>query len=121
MTTATKVNLPKPPLHPEQESAPAETMNAMLTNTLMHAVRNGVKDSRAQSALSRLLPKLESFWEVENVSQQEADEIQLRIVQHWDDLFGYLLHLYGDQWDFFYHLEQILLTIIRGWRMRPDQ
>nr|WP_231846387.1 alpha-amylase family glycosyl hydrolase [Rhodopirellula baltica] len=121
MTTATNVNLPKPPPLPEPESAPAETMNAMLTNALMHAVRNGVKDSRAQSALNRLLPKLESFWEVENVSQQEADEIQLRIVQHWDDLFGYLLHLYGDQWDFFYHLEQILLTIIRGWRMRPEQ
>ncbi len=34
--------------------------------------------------------------------------------------FTLLFELYGSRYDFFYHLEQILLTAVRGWANRPE-
>lgn len=42
-----------------------------------------------------------------------------RLTHEWERLFGLLLRLYGQQYDFFYHLEQILLVAAQSWIERP--
>ncbi|MEM6979229.1 MAG: alpha-amylase family glycosyl hydrolase [Planctomycetota bacterium] len=77
-------------------------------------------DLRAYEALDRLLPRLASVWEVEDVSDDDISEITMRLSRHWRKLFRLLYGLYSTRWDFFYHLEQILLTLVRGYLMRDD-
>ncbi|HMQ34449.1 MAG TPA: alpha-amylase family glycosyl hydrolase, partial [Chloroflexaceae bacterium] len=43
---------------------------------------------------------------------------EARLVREWPRLFGLLLRLYGQHYDFFYHLEQILLAAGRAWAAR---
>jgi amylosucrase len=77
--------------------------------------------TRAQAARSieRLLPRLRA----ELADAQAADpagweRFETRLAREWPRLFGLLLHLYGDHYDFFYHLEQILLAAARAWEQR---
>ena len=43
-----------------------------------------------------------------------------RLNAHWDRLFRLLVQLYGWQYDFFFHLEQIMLMAVSAWGDRPD-
>ena len=43
-----------------------------------------------------------------------------RLNHEWPKLFGLLFQLYGSRYDFFFHLEQILLTAARSWAARPE-
>jgi len=68
--------------------------------------------------LERLLPRLESVWRGEQVDESVVHAFQIRLKRVWPRLF-YLLHLlYGSRFDFFYHLEQILITAARSWAAR---
>jgi amylosucrase len=42
------------------------------------------------------------------------------LLQHWSETFSLLHQLYGTRYDFFYHLEQILLTAAEAWITRPE-
>ncbi len=66
------------------------------------------------------MPRLEACWESENVDQELRHEFEVRLAEHWVELFVLLYELYGSRYDFFYHLEQILLTAARAWAYRPD-
>jgi amylosucrase len=44
-----------------------------------------------------------------------------RLQANFETLFDLLLHLYGGQYDFFYHLESILETAARAWLARPGE
>ncbi|MFQ5613022.1 MAG: alpha-amylase family glycosyl hydrolase [Anaerolineae bacterium] len=77
-------------------------------------------EQQADLSLTRLLPRLET----EFCRQIEADSEgwQLftgRLQTHFPYLFQRLFHLYGRQYDFFYHLEQILVIAARRWLERP--
>lgn len=69
--------------------------------------------------LERLQPRLTEFWETHNVSKNVVADFESRLKQHWPRLFKLLLRLYGDRYDFFFHLQQILLTCAEGCRHRP--
>jgi len=74
---------------------------------------------RAKISLERLLPRL-------NARFAEADPavwkpFQTRLEANFENLFDLLLHLYGGQYDFFYHLEMILETAARMWLARPPE
>ncbi|MDP4816224.1 MAG: hypothetical protein NWR56_00700, partial [Pontimonas sp.] len=43
-----------------------------------------------------------------------------RLGEHWPRLFRLMFELYGHRYDFFYHLEQIVLTCAESWRTRPE-
>ncbi len=73
----------------------------------------------ADLSLQRLGPRLHAFWEQEQVTQQLRHEFELRLQEHWRELFGLLFDLYGSRYDFFYYLEQILLTAASAWTNRP--
>src|SRR5262245_320372 len=71
---------------------------------------------KAQLSLERLLPRLES-----TLSAMEDRELFLkRLQQNFPSVFRHLYDLYGGQYDFFYHLEQILINLATLFAARPD-
>jgi hypothetical protein len=72
----------------------------------------------AQLSLQRILPQLESVWQSEPDTHLQR-EFLIRLQRHWPDLFAILLQLYGTRYDFFYHIEQILITAAQALRDRP--
>lgn len=71
----------------------------------------------AQVSLERLLPRLQPV--VPDRADWQAFERRLRL--QFPRLFRLLLHLYGWRYDFFYHLEQILLGAAQMYRERPAE
>ncbi len=77
---------------------------------------------RQQAALSleRLWPRLESsFREVANAAPADWHALEIRLRREWEQLFGLLLGLYGGNYDFFYHLEELLHAVVQSWLERP--
>ncbi len=74
----------------------------------------------AELSLRRLMPGLQRLWAAGNAASDIQLEFEQRLEQHWVPLFGLLYELYGSRYDFFYHLEQILLTAGRAWLDRPE-
>ena len=75
----------------------------------------------AELSLQRLQPRLTQFWEFHDLPDGLIADFDKRLAQHWPRLFRLLLELYGDRYDFFYHVEQVLLTCAEGWLQRPDR
>src|SRR5215212_6745751 len=74
---------------------------------------------QADVSLGRLWPRLDAALKQQATPEQwQAFEARLR--REWERLFGLLIALYGDSYDFFYHLEQLLLAAGRSWLARPD-
>lgn len=74
---------------------------------------------QAQLSLERILPRLKTrFAEAAPV---DWGPFQVRLEANFETLFDLLLHLYGGQYDFFYHLESILETAARMWLARPAE
>ncbi len=68
-------------------------------------------------SLQRLLPRLKrefSNW----VETEEWQEFENRLHRQWGRLFDLLVRLYGNHYDFFYYLEQLLLNAARSWLER---
>ncbi len=74
---------------------------------------------QAQISLERLLPRLEARFADADPSAWAVFEHRLR--EYFPRLFGLLVRLYGDHYDFFYHLEQILTTAASMWLARPAE
>ena len=74
---------------------------------------------QAKRSLERILPRLKGrFAEADSAVW---DPFQARLEANFERLFDLLLHLYGNQYDFFYHLETILETAARMWLARPAE
>ena len=76
-------------------------------------------DREAKRSLQRLLPRLGATFAGADAALWEP--FQERLEVHFENLFGLLLHLYGDRYDFFYHLERILETAARMWLARQGE
>ena len=72
----------------------------------------------AQRTLVRLLPHLEMEFTAA-IATVEWATFRRRLEEHFDDLFARLLELYGDRYDFLYHLERIIAEAARSWLDRP--
>ena len=75
----------------------------------------------AELTLQRLQPRLTQFWDNHDLSKSCIADFDKRLSQHWPRLFGLLLELYGDRYDFFFHVEQVLLTCAEGCLQRPEK
>lgn len=74
---------------------------------------------RIEQSLARLRPRLELRFADQFNEQPEAWEAFLfRLEQHFPRLFSLYHHLYASQYDFFYHLEDLLNTLARMWLAR---
>jgi amylosucrase/maltose alpha-D-glucosyltransferase/alpha-amylase len=77
-------------------------------------------DKHSTASLARLMPRLEARF----AAQCDAGEWQAytaRIRRHFPRLFGLLHGLYGQHYDFFYHLEGILAATTEMWLARPAE
>ena len=75
---------------------------------------------QATLTFERLWPRLlHTFHQEITTAPTDWQAFEKRLRQEWEPLFGLLLGLYGDQYDFFYHLEELLSTMARSWFARP--
>ena len=74
----------------------------------------------ADLSMRRLMPRLQAFWDETGIDEKLRHEFELRLKEQWHRLFRLLFGLYGSRYDFFYHLEQILLTAARAWAERSE-
>ena len=76
---------------------------------------------QAALSLERLWPRLEiTFRDEANAAPADWCVFERRLRHEWERLFGLLIGLYGGQYDFFYHLEEIMAATARSWLARPD-
>jgi amylosucrase len=73
-------------------------------------------EKQAQLTMARLLPRCQSLLK----KVKDADIFQERMEQEFPRLFGLLYNLYGNHYDFFYHIEQILMTATQMFVSRPS-
>lgn len=77
-------------------------------------------DKQAKSSLTRLLPLLTERFS-DKVEEGEWQGYVERLTLHFPRMFGLLHQLYGKEYDFFYHLAQILNTATKAWIDRPAE
>jgi amylosucrase len=58
---------------------------------------------QAAVSLERLWPRLDTLLG-EQADQQDRQVFEQRLRREWERLFGLLIALYGDNYDFFFHL-----------------
>ena len=75
---------------------------------------------QAVISLERLWPRLEiAFQDEAKVPPADWCIFERRLRHEWERLFGLLIGLYGEHYDFFYHLEEIVSATARSWLARP--
>ena len=76
---------------------------------------------KSELSLARLLPRLEARFAAYAEKNPRAWRIFIkRLNRNFPCLFSILLQLYGDQFDFFYHLEDLLACLAQSWIDRPE-
>jgi len=71
---------------------------------------------QANLSLNRLLPRIEARLQ----HSTDAKPFRERLNQHFSEFFSCFYQLYGDQYDFFYHLEQTFLVLVEMFLERPN-
>jgi amylosucrase len=74
----------------------------------------------AQRTYARLLPRLEAEF-ADTIETDAWKTFRRRLDAHFNDLFFLLFELYGDRYDFLYHLERLLAESARAWLERPEE
>jgi glycosidase len=73
----------------------------------------------AQLSLQRLLPRLQARYAAQASADQAGWELFLQRLQaHFPRLFDLYYRLYATQYDFFFHLEDLLCTLADSWQQR---
>ena len=68
----------------------------------------------AERSFERLLPRLEMQF-AEHTGTPDWQIFNDRLYRHFENLFDLLRDLYGTRYDFFYHLEQVLVLAAESW------
>ncbi len=77
--------------------------------------------TRSRRSLERLRPRLETAFAAEIVHRpREWQTFTRRLEAHFERLFELLVQVYGREYDFFYHLEELLRLMARSWLERPE-
>ncbi len=77
--------------------------------------------TRAGRSMQRLRPRLEEAFAAEVAERpQEWQDFTGRLEAHFERLFELLLQVYGREYDFFYHLEELLRLMAHSWFERPE-
>lgn len=75
----------------------------------------------ALRTLDRLRPRLESSFSIYAAQNPEAWSLFIsRLEKHFPPIFRILVHLYGERYDFFYHLEELIRIIAASYVARPE-
>jgi amylosucrase len=82
----------------------------------MHRLSPQQIQLEAERSLQRLLPRLSVM-----PRRTDSEVFYARLRDQWPRLFALLLELYGERYDFFYHLEQLLLEIAATYDARRPE
>jgi amylosucrase len=78
-------------------------------------------DRESERTYLRLLPRLERELSPSiSDDRQGWQEFIARLHRNFPTLFQLYLSIYGDRYDFFFHLEDLLLSLARSWFARPQ-
>ena len=78
-------------------------------------------DVEAKRSLARLIPRVErALAGLVAADERGWQAFQDRLQRVFPALFKLYLELYGDHYDFFFHLEDLLTSLGRSWFARPD-
>ena len=80
-------------------------------------------ETQSRRTLDRLLPRLEERYRAKR-GRMTADQWRTftqRLDAHFPRLFKLLYRVYGQQYDFFYYLEELLNVAARMWLARSDE
>ena len=87
----------------------------------MDSIENLEVQHKAQRTLERLMPRIDAdYAPYAQKNPQAWGQFHARLKQHFPRLFGILLHLYGNQYDFFYHVEALLDLMAQAWTARGE-
>ncbi len=76
--------------------------------------------TQAEIAHQRVVARLRNDFATARAAEPEHwANFERRLATQWPRFFALLLQLYGKQYDFFYHLEQIIAVAARSWVERP--
>lgn len=77
-------------------------------------------ERQTRLTLSRIYPRIEALFSGRALQQPgDWQEFKRRLEVHFPRLFGLYCQLYGGQYDFYYHLEDLLVTLAHMWMDRP--
>ncbi len=77
-------------------------------------------EREARTSLQRLLPRLEQTLKKEiSKDKQGWKQFNTRLQKNFPALFNLYFEIYNNRYDFFYHLEDLLVSIARSWFTRP--
>ena len=77
-------------------------------------------DRESKRTLQRLLPRVEKTLSDSISSDPQGwQEFTARLNTYFPSLFNLYLGLYGKRYDFFFHLEDLLISLARSWFARP--
>jgi len=78
-------------------------------------------EHEAHRTLERLLPRMEKeLSESIATDPQGWQAFAERLHKYFPSLFNLYLGLYGERYDFFFHIEDLLVSLARSWFARPD-
>jgi glycosidase len=82
---------------------------------------NPLIERQARTSLARLRPRLEArYTACAKEAPGDWESFMTRLDANFPRLFKLLLPLYGDQYDFFFHLEDLLVRMAQSWINRPQ-
>jgi glycosidase len=77
-------------------------------------------EREARRSLQRLLPRVEQTLKKEiSKDKQGWKQFNTRLQKNFPALFNLYFEIYNNRYDFFYHLEDLLISIARSWFNRP--
>jgi amylosucrase len=80
------------------------------------------EERRAKISLERLRPRLnDRFGAYARRCPEDWQTFINRLESNFDQLFQLLVQLYGNQYDFFYHFEELLVRMARSWVDRSPE
>jgi glycosidase len=78
-------------------------------------------DRESERTYQRLLPRIERELSTSIAGDPQGwQEFTIRLHEHFRTLFRLYLSIYGSRYDFFFHLEDLLLSLGRSWFARPQ-
>lgn len=81
---------------------------------------NNLIKKHSSTTLKRIWPDIEERFSGQ-VDTAEWEAYRERVDLHFDKLFQLLHQLYGDQYDFFYYIQDLLRTTTKMWLTRPPE
>jgi amylosucrase len=79
-----------------------------------------MRKRESQKTINRLLPRIEEKLKDKITKDPQGWQIfSTRLQKHFPDLFKLYFEIYHEQYDFFFHLEDLLISLASAWFARP--